>query len=125
MLLWTSPKSPRDQPDSQLAADGIDELLHNAGAEAARAYPYRDRLRGEGGTLHLHCTDVHGEWLLRRTAEGFAYEPGHAKGDAVLRGPAAELMRLLTKRLPEGDGEVQRFGDDAVIALWLDGLTLD
>ncbi len=111
--------------DPSLAADGIDELLHNALAPAARAFPRRDRLRGEGGTLHLHCTDVHGEWTLRRTPQGFAYEPGHGKGDAALRGPAGELMTLLTKRLPGGRKDVELFGDEDLVALWLDGLTLD
>ncbi len=111
--------------DAELAADSIDELLHNAGAPSARAFPNRAKLSGEGGTLHLHCTDVHGEWMLRRTPEGFSVEPGHGKGDAALRGPAAELMLLLNKRLPDGAGEVEYLGDDAVTALWLDGLTFD
>ena len=111
--------------DAELAADGIDELLHNAAAPAARAFPRRGRLRGEGGTLHLHCTDVHGEWMLRRTPEGFGYEPGHGKGEAALRGPAAELMLLLNKRLPDGRNDVEVLGDDDLVALWLDGLTFD
>ena len=109
----------------ELAADNIDELLHNAGAPAARAFPRRDRLRGEGGTLHLHCTDVRGEWLLRRAPDGFAYEEGHAKGDAAVRGPAAEVMLLLNKRLPDGRNGLEVLGDGAVVELWLDGLTLD
>ena len=113
--------------EPELAADAIDELLHNAGAPAARAYPRRDRLRGEGGTLHLHCTDAQGEWLLRRTPDGFAYDRAHAKGDAALRGPAAQLMRLLLKRLPAGPaaGGVEVHGDASVVDLWLDGLTFD
>ncbi|MFC1421342.1 maleylpyruvate isomerase family mycothiol-dependent enzyme [Streptacidiphilus cavernicola] len=111
--------------DPELAADSIDELLHNAGAPSANAFPRREKLRGEGGTLHLHCTDVPGEWLLRRTPDGFGYEPGHAKGDAVLRGPAAELMLLLNKRLPDGAGAVECLGDAELAELWLDGLTFD
>ncbi|WP_042400700.1 maleylpyruvate isomerase family mycothiol-dependent enzyme [Streptacidiphilus carbonis] len=113
--------------DAELAADNIDELLANAFAPASRAFPNRDRLRGEGegDSLHVHCTDVPGEWLLRRTPEGFTYEHGHAKGDAVLRGPAAELMLLVNKRLPDGRNDVQVIGDDRVVGLWLDGLTLD
>ncbi|MFC1413098.1 maleylpyruvate isomerase family mycothiol-dependent enzyme [Streptacidiphilus sp. N1-12] len=111
--------------EAELAADGIDELLHNALAPAALAYPNRGKLRGEGGTLHLHCTDVHGEWLLRRTPDGFAYEQGHHKADAAVRGPAAELMLLLTKRLPDGRNDLQVFGDHSLVAFWLDGLTLD
>lgn len=121
-----------DQPslvEPELAVDNIDELLHNAGAPMARAFPNRDRLRGEGGTLHLHCTDVPGEWLLRRTPDGFGYEHGHAKGEAALRGPAARLMLLLNKRLPGGPtpttSGVDTIGDATLVDLWLDGLTLD
>jgi uncharacterized protein (TIGR03083 family) len=106
-----------------LAADGIDELLHNAMAPASRVYSKRDLLRGEGGTLHLHCTDVHGEWLLRRTPEGFSYEEGHRKSDAAVRGPAAEVMQLLLNRLPDGRNSIQVLGDKAVVELWLEGLT--
>jgi hypothetical protein len=115
------------QIDPELAADNIDELLHNAVAPASRAFPNRGRLRGEGDTLHLHCTDVSGEWLLRRAPvpEGFAYDEGHAKGDAALRGSAEELMLLVNKRMPDGGNDLQVIGDDRVVALWLDGLTLD
>jgi uncharacterized protein (TIGR03083 family) len=109
--------------DAELAADGIDELVHNAMAPASRVYSKRGVLRGEGGTLHLHCTDVHGEWLLRRTPEGFSYEEGHGKGEAAVRGPAVEVMLLLLNRLPEGRGGVEVLGDKAVLELWLEGLT--
>jgi uncharacterized protein (TIGR03083 family) len=118
LALGRAGKVPAD-----LAADNIDELLHNAGAPAARVYRNRDRLRGEGDTLHVHCTDTHGEWLLSRTPEGFRYERGHAKADAALRGPAAQLMELLLNRHTSAvPNEVERLGDSAVIALWLDGL---
>jgi uncharacterized protein (TIGR03083 family) len=115
--------APAGAVDAVLAADNIDELLHNALAPQARAFPERDRLRGEGGTLHLHCTDVPGEWLLRRTPEGFASEQGHAKAEAALRAPAAELMLLLNRRLPDGRNAVEILGDQALVELWLDGLT--
>ncbi|MEY9965456.1 uncharacterized protein (TIGR03083 family) [Streptacidiphilus sp. MAP12-16] len=111
--------------DPELAADNVDELLHNAGAPAARAFPRRELLRGEGGSLHLHCTDVHGEWMLRRTPEGFAYEEGHGKGEAAVRGPAVQLMLLLNKRLPDGRNDLEVIGDGDLVALWLDGLTFD
>jgi uncharacterized protein (TIGR03083 family) len=114
---------PAAPVDPALAADNIDELLHNAGAERSRAHPKRELLRGEGDTLHLHCTDVYGEWLLRRTPDGFSCEEGHAKGDAAVRGPASELMLLLNRRLPDGRDALEIHGDKAVLELWLDGLT--
>ncbi|MHA6759611.1 maleylpyruvate isomerase family mycothiol-dependent enzyme [Streptacidiphilus sp. PAMC 29251] len=111
--------------DAGLAADAVDELLHNALAPAARAFPHRKKLSGEGGTLHLHCDDVEGEWLLRRTPDGFSCELGHQKAEVAVRGTAVELMLLLTKRLPDGRGDLQVFGDEALLGFWLDGLTFD
>ena len=113
--------------DAELAADNIDELLNNAVAPASRAFPNRGLLRGEGDTLHLHCTDVPGEWLLRRAQvpEGFAYAEGHAKGDAAVRGSAEELMLLVNKRLPDGRNDLEVIGDQRLLPLWLEGLTLD
>ena len=38
---------------------------------------------GPGGTFHLHCGDVEGEWTLAVGASGLVVERGHAKGDAA------------------------------------------
>lgn len=87
-----------------LAADGIDEWL---GFFVPR---FLGMVGGppralEGATLHLHCTDEGlpagaGEWLLRLTAEGCEVTRAHAKGDAALRGPAADLLLAVWHRLP-------------------------
>jgi len=42
-------------------------------------------------TVHLHATDVEGEWLLTLGGSTVAVEHGHAKGDAAVRGTAAYL----------------------------------
>jgi len=42
-------------------------------------------------TVHLHATDVEGEWLLTLGGSTVAVEHGHAKGDAAVRGTAADL----------------------------------
>lgn len=111
--------------DPELAADNIDELLHNAVAPAARAFPRRAALRDAPGTLHLHCDDAHGEWLLRPADTGFDYERGHRKADTAVRGPALHLLLLLNGRLPEGPNELQVFGAPEALSTWLDGLTFD
>jgi hypothetical protein len=115
--------------DADLAADNVDELLHNATARGARAFPNLKALAVTGaepqegdGTLHLHCTDAPGEWLLRRTAEGFAYDEGHAKGAAAVRGSARELLLWINRR---GAAEVEVLGDTEVARLWSEGLVFD
>lgn len=66
-----------------------------------------------GGTAHLHCTDVEGEWLLTDGEEGtLLLRRAHAKGDVAARGPAAALLALLAG---EGHEGVEVFGDGAVL----------
>lgn len=92
----TTPSGPRPI-DATLAADGIDEFL-------SFFVPYA---LGEGppfeGSIHIHCTDIHGEWLLGRDG---SYTVGHARGDAALRGPASDLLLALWRRRPLDEVEV-------------------
>jgi uncharacterized protein (TIGR03083 family) len=63
-------------------------------------------------TVHLHATDVEGEWLVTLGDSTVAVEHGHAKGDAAVRGTAADLYLWLWGRVPLDRLEV--FGDPAV-----------
>ncbi|HEY2442505.1 MAG TPA: hypothetical protein VGI31_05185, partial [Streptosporangiaceae bacterium] len=80
-------------------------------------------LRGDGQTLHVHATDDglngSGEWLVRRTPSGVTVEPGHAKADVALRGPAARLLFVLVRRLPVTDPGVEVLGNQALLTHWL------
>ena len=88
----------------ELAIDGIDEVFTVfVPAFAAGRSP------GDGRTVHLHATDAEGEWLVRFDPGRLVVEPGHAKGDAAVRGPAADLLLWLWGRLPLDGLEV--FGD--------------
>ena len=49
--------------------------------------------------MHLHCTDVAGEWLVTFTAEGPEVEPVHAKGEVAARGTASDLDLYLWGRV--------------------------
>jgi len=89
-----------------LAADGVDELL-----ELIQFVP--GERGGAGETIHLHCTDVPGEWLIRLGAKGLEVERMHAKGDAAARGPASDLDLFLWGRIPASALEV--FGDAALV----------
>jgi uncharacterized protein (TIGR03083 family) len=79
--------------EATLASDGIDEFLdHFLGAD--------ETSQAVGGSVHLHCTDVPGEWTVRpKTDGGFTFTREHAKGDAAMRGPASDLLLVLWRRL--------------------------
>ena len=103
---------PYDIPVA-VAADGIDEYLTWFAGRGAGADP-----TPVGGTVHVHCTDVPdgsavgGEWLVTGLdANGATFTREHAKGDAAVRGRAADLLLWLWKR---DAGPVEILGDEAV-----------
>lgn len=102
----TAGEQPEIEPG--LAADGIDELL-------TIMLPVKVDAGGTDlaglGSLHVHCTDTEGEWLVAPAGRGVEVTRAHAKGDAALRGPAADLLLRLCHR--GGGGEV--VGDPAVL----------
>jgi uncharacterized protein (TIGR03083 family) len=97
--------------DADLAADGIDELL-----TVLAPYAFADRLLGNGETIHLHCTDRDGEWVLRLGESGLEVERAHAKSDVAVRGPASDLLLLVHNR--RGLDGLEVFGDAALLERW-------
>lgn len=96
----------------ELARDGIAEYtevgLRYSTGRPDRTYPT--------GSLHLHCTDVEGEWILVGTdGPDFTVTHEHGKGDAAVRGPAQSLLLWLWNR-PADD--VQIFGDNTIASTW-------
>jgi hypothetical protein len=53
-----------------------------------------------GGSVHIHCTDVAGEWTVRESDDGFEVSREHAKGDAAIRGAANDIVQVLWRRVP-------------------------
>jgi uncharacterized protein (TIGR03083 family) len=100
--------------DPTLASDGIDEWLSLAGMMPSGG------VRGDGQTMHVHCTDVEGEWLVRLGTDGLDVTREHAKGDVAVRGPAADLFLVLTRRLTAGSATIELIGDESVFELWYD-----
>ena len=96
--------------DAALATDGIDEFL-----TIVQAFS-RPRLSGSGETLHFHCTDVEGEWLVRIDSDGVAIEHEHAKGDVAAKGRASDLLCWMQGRAPVDVLDV--FGDAALLERW-------
>jgi uncharacterized protein (TIGR03083 family) len=107
---------PYDIPVA-VAADGIDEFLTwFAGRRPA------DGAVPVGGSVHLHCTDIHqasdsgsaahGEWLITSIDDsGATFTREHAKGDVAVRGRSHDLLMWLWRR---SDASVEILGDAAV-----------
>ena len=104
--------------EAELASDGIDEFLTHMLGDSSAVAP------AVGGSVHLHCTDVAGEWTVR---EGDAGKPvvtrEHAKGDAALRGAASDLLLALWRRIDLAGVEV--VGDAAVAERFIAHTSLD
>ncbi|MBV8959136.1 MAG: maleylpyruvate isomerase N-terminal domain-containing protein [Actinobacteria bacterium] len=61
------------------------------------------------GSVHVHCTDADGEWVLHPDGR---VERVHEKGAVALRGTASDLLLALYKRIPVDVLDV--VGDDAL-----------
>jgi uncharacterized protein (TIGR03083 family) len=108
--------------DPVVAADGIDEFLFNL-PSARRPYKHLASLP-TGASLHLHATDADGEWLVRFTESGIAWERGHAKATVALRGPVALLLLFTYGRVPGADERLAVFGDASLLDAWQQKTTL-
>jgi uncharacterized protein (TIGR03083 family) len=99
--------------DAEMAVDGVDEFL------TVFLPRLQEGLVGEGGqlgdgTVHLHCTDADGEWLVAGRDGQLTVTAEHAKGDVAARGSASDLMLFLWGRVPAESLEV--FGDADLLA---------
>jgi hypothetical protein len=111
----------RTEIASDLAADGITELLQIIPYVLEK--PDTVGLLGVGQSLHLHAVDAGlgrtGEWTLAGTAGGLRSDHAHRSSDVTVRGRAADLLLLLTRRAPTADPCVEILGDRTVFDGWL------
>ncbi|MCP5029285.1 MAG: maleylpyruvate isomerase family mycothiol-dependent enzyme [Actinomycetia bacterium] len=98
--------------DAPLAVDGVDEIFDLFTGSRFDT----DAFAPSGETVHLHATDIDGEWLATFTPEGVTCEHTHAKGDVAVRGPASDLLLTLWSRRDLNGLEV--FGDRTLIERW-------
>ena len=101
--------------DADLASDGIDEYFEIAVPRLI----VRQGIELPVGSLHVHCTDVEGEWLVSSSDGGYRLVRAHEKGDAALRGPAEPMLLRLWGRDTERADELSPVGDGWVLAEWL------
>ena len=91
--------------DPALASDCIDEVITSfvLGRKSDAALP--------SGSVHLHCNDTEGEWIIEVRDGALDVRKEHAKGDAAVRGDAKSLALLMWRRLPLEGPEFMLFGD--------------
>lgn len=101
--------------DATLASDGIDEYFEIVAPRLIAG----GRADLPAGSLHVHCTDVPGEWLLWSGDGGYQMIRAHQKGDAALRGPAAAILLRLWGRQAIDADQLSPIGDESALDAWL------
>jgi uncharacterized protein (TIGR03083 family) len=113
-----------------LAADSVSDLLDLFSIlPRIDDFPALSQLRGHGQTLHFHATEpglgLAGEWLAHRAPSGVEWEHRHAPADAALRGPALDLLLVLSRRAPLAGSRLEASGDPDLLAHWLEHSRLE
>lgn len=111
----------------EVAADGLGEwparIAASTGGTADPARAQAQDLRGDGQSLHFHATGPAlpgtGQWLVTRAPSGIIVARGHGKADVAVRGPAASLLLVLTRRLPPSAPGIEIPGEQALLTHWL------
>jgi uncharacterized protein (TIGR03083 family) len=81
---------------------------------------FADAMRGRGQTLHFHATDAPGEWLVRRDPDMVVLERTHATADVAVRGPAADVLLVLSRRRPlDAVPTLEINGNRALLDHWI------
>jgi uncharacterized protein (TIGR03083 family) len=107
---------PEITPD--VAADGLEEYLDIL-ARVERVAVLQRELGGAGETIHLHATDIDGEWLITLGPGGTTWRRGHAKGTVAVRGTARDLLLLAYDRIAAGPRHTV-YGDGDLLRRWLE-----
>lgn len=114
--MWAAGLKPTIAPE--LASDGIDEFLYVMTPLVREGQPVMS------GSVHVHCTDVEGEWLVvPGDAMNVTVTREHAKGSVALRGSAEDILLVLWRRLPLEALEV--IGNESVAEKFLLRADLD
>jgi len=97
--------------DRVVALDGIDEFFDVV-------LPFslaRGRSTLPTGSLHLHCTDGDGEWMVRIEDGAPRLTHEHAKGDVAWRGAASDLYFATWGRWST---RIEALGDPGIAEEW-------
>ena len=100
--------------DPELSSEGIQEYFEFGLPRVLT----RAEIDPPAVSLHVHCTDVAGEWLVWGENGKYRMLPVHDKGDAAIRGPAADIWLMLMGRLDRSELDI--VGDASTADAWLD-----
>jgi uncharacterized protein (TIGR03083 family) len=110
--------------DPDLAADAIDEFLDLMSSQASRSGASAPEGPALTGSIHLHAGDtgpeVPSEWLIELGSPTFTWRHAHEKATVAVRGPVADVLRVVYRRLPPDTDGVEVLGDRRVLEAWLD-----
>jgi hypothetical protein len=96
----------RSSISNLLALDGIEEKLFLI-SESDVNFP--------NNSIHLHCTDCEGEWMISASSGELEVTREHGKGDAAVKGRAEDILLYLWGR---GQENLECFGDEETINNW-------
>jgi uncharacterized protein (TIGR03083 family) len=100
---------------SEVAIETVNEFLDLMPVRKLAAAPNASI----GGSLHLHATDAHGEWMITLEGGTLTVEHGHGKGAAAVRGTAHDLALFVWARSSAiNNPRYEIFGDETVVANW-------
>ena len=111
--------------DAEIAAFGASSLEPAAAVEGIAeffdlALPrvfVRESVAVPASSLHVHCTDRDGEWIAWNDDGEYRLAAEHRKGDAAVRGSAADLLLVLMGRA--GPSCIEIVGDPRAADAWL------
>ncbi len=107
-----------------VASDAIDEFLVNL--ERAHYFSPKVReLHGHGETLRFSSLDVSGDWTIELYDEGFRLVDGAASPNVTLAGSASDVLFVLYRRRPLGEGALKVEGDRDLLDFWLTSSALE
>lgn len=93
------------QIDGRLAVAAIEDWLANMASSgwAANVPGFTEAMRGDGQTIAWVADDADQAWLLRRTDAPLVLSHDRGEADVTIRGPARELLQVVSRRRPLGD----------------------
>jgi uncharacterized protein (TIGR03083 family) len=111
--------------EREIAMDGLDEWMELCALPMHfELHPRTRELPGPGRTLHFHATDTDprqcAEWVVDLTGGVFAWRRAHEKCAVAVRDPLVDLLLVVYRRRPPGDGTVEVLGDTDLLGFWLD-----
>jgi uncharacterized protein (TIGR03083 family) len=110
--------------DRDVAVDAIDEWMTLGSLPVHfEVHPWMRELLGPGRTLHFHATDTApeaaAEWVVDLTGDAITWRRAHEKAAVAVRGPVTDLLLVIYKRRPVGDG-IEVLGDAKLLDFWLE-----